>query len=79
MKLSGLRDQHPFFHVTLFVELHEILSIRYLEQIFLELLLELLKNVPICALKTVEAMFSWTDFINISYVICKIGFDFNEQ
>ena len=58
MKLSGLRDQQPFFHVTLFVELHEILSICYLEQIFLELLLKLLKNVSICALKTVEDMFS---------------------
>ena len=58
MKLSGLRDQQPFFHVTLFVELHEILSICYLEQIFLKLLLKLLKNVPICALKTVEDMFS---------------------
>ena len=79
MKLSGLRDQQPFFHVTFFVELRKILSIRYLEQIFLELLLELLKNVLICALKTVEDMFSWTNFINISYVICKIGFDFNEQ
>ena len=58
MKLSGLRDQQPFFHVTFFVELRKILSIRYLEQIFLELLLELLKNVLICALKTVEDMFS---------------------
>ena len=58
MKLSGLRDRQPFFHVTFFVELRKILSIHYLEQIFLELLLELLKNVLICALKTVEDMFS---------------------
>ena len=79
MKLSSLRDQQPFFHVTFFVELRKILSIGYLEQIFLELLLELLKNVLISALKTVEDMFSLTNFINISYVICKIGFDFNDQ
>ena len=79
MKLSSLRDQQPFFHVTFFVELRKILSIGYLEQIFLELLLQLLKNVLISALKTVEDMFSLTNFINISYVICKIGFDFNDQ